>query len=204
MDLKSSILILALVVLSAGPAAGQTCPVDLDMDCSGGQNLWDVFLITSLFDGTGAVPDCIYAMDMNGDCVVDWADYWIALDCATAIDLHCPVIQTCCNPEVRFTCCSGVRGDANGDGTFKPTISDLSAMIDAKFLAGYCEGIIDCPLEADLNLSGGHNPTCADITVGDITWLIDYLFISQSWDSYCSPPGPPCDPPYCPGVGPGE
>jgi len=51
-------------------------------------------------------------------------------------------------------------------------------MIDAKFITGSCEGILGCLAEADINQSGGVNPTCDDITIGDIAILIDYLFIT--------------------------
>jgi hypothetical protein len=67
-------------------------------------------------------------------------------------------------------------------------------MIDAKFITGVCvvdEGlpsenrIIKCLAEADINQSGhgvtpespDPNPVCGDITIGDISILIDYLFI---------------------------
>jgi uncharacterized protein (TIGR02145 family) len=74
-------------------------------------------------------------------------------------------------------CCVGRVGDANGSGIDEPTISDISAMIDAKFISGTCDGILNCLTEADVNQSGGANPTCNDITIGDISNLIDYLFI---------------------------
>jgi len=32
--------------------------------------------------------------------------------------------------------------------------------------------------EADLNQSGGADPNCDDLTIGDISILIDYLFIT--------------------------
>ncbi len=51
-------------------------------------------------------------------------------------------------------------------------------MIDAKFLSGTCDGILVCLAEADINQSGGSEPACADITIGDISILIDYLFIT--------------------------
>ena len=69
-------------------------------------------------------------------------------------------------------------GDANGLGGDEPTIGDVSTMIDAKFISGYCVGVIACPSEADINQSGGLDPTCDDITIGDISTLIDYLFIT--------------------------
>jgi hypothetical protein len=75
-------------------------------------------------------------------------------------------------------CCEGRVGDANGSGVDEPTIGDISVMIDAKFIAGTCDGKIVCLSEADINQSGGSNPTCEDITIGDISILIDYLFIT--------------------------
>ncbi len=76
-------------------------------------------------------------------------------------------------------CCVGRVGDVNGIGGDEPTIADVSAMIDAKFIAMMpCVDIIPCMQEADVNRSGGTNPTCADITLGDISILIDYLFIT--------------------------
>jgi len=69
-------------------------------------------------------------------------------------------------------------GDANGAGGDEPTISDISVMIDAKFITGICGGIVQCLSEADVNQSGGSDPTCNDITISDMSILIDYLFIT--------------------------
>ncbi len=79
--------------------------------------------------------------------------------------------------DCTLDCCWGMRGDANGLGGEEPTIGDVSAMIDAKFIAGSCSGIISCLDETDVNGSGGHSTDCDDITIGDIGILIDYLFI---------------------------
>ncbi|MCD6249107.1 MAG: hypothetical protein J7J98_02085 [candidate division Zixibacteria bacterium] len=78
------------------------------------------------------------------------------------------------------TCCVQRVGDADGLNGDEPTIGDLTVMIDAKFISGYCDGIIACLAEADINLSGGADPTCDDITMGDIAILQDYLFITGS------------------------
>ncbi|MEW5796331.1 MAG: hypothetical protein AB1772_08200 [Candidatus Zixiibacteriota bacterium] len=75
-------------------------------------------------------------------------------------------------------CCSGRVGDANGIGGDEPTIGDVTIMIDAKFISLTCDGFIACLAEADVNQSGGGNPTCGDVSIGDITLLIDYLFIT--------------------------
>jgi hypothetical protein len=76
------------------------------------------------------------------------------------------------------SCCTGRVGDANGEGGDEPTISDVSVLIDAKFISGTCEGKVPCLAEGDANQSGGTDPTCGDITISDISVLIDYLFIT--------------------------
>jgi hypothetical protein len=78
------------------------------------------------------------------------------------------------------TCCVGRVGDVNSSGTDEPTISDISVLIDAKFITGTCDGVIDCIAEADINQSGETSPDCSDITISDISTLIDYLFITGS------------------------
>lgn len=75
-------------------------------------------------------------------------------------------------------CCVGRVGDANGLGGDEPTIGDVSVMIDAKFIAGVCVGILDCMTEADVNQTGLLAADCDDVTIGDISILIDYLFIT--------------------------
>ncbi len=75
-------------------------------------------------------------------------------------------------------CCVSRVGDANGAGGDEPTIGDVSAMIDAKFITGTCDGILNCLSEADINQSGAAAPICDDVTIGDISMLIDYLFIT--------------------------
>ncbi len=77
-------------------------------------------------------------------------------------------------------CCVGRVGDANGLGGDEPTIGDVSVMIDAKFITGTCEGILDCMTEADVNQTGLLAADCDDVTIGDISILIDYLFITGS------------------------
>jgi hypothetical protein len=79
-----------------------------------------------------------------------------------------------------YGCCAGMVGDANGLGGDEPTISDVSTLIDAKFIAGTCAGKTPCLREADINGSGCLDPNCNDITISDISTLIDYLFITGS------------------------
>ncbi|MEW5797156.1 MAG: hypothetical protein AB1772_12470, partial [Candidatus Zixiibacteriota bacterium] len=51
-------------------------------------------------------------------------------------------------------------------------------MLDALYTSLTCENLIGCFAEADVNQSGGATPGCGDISVGDVTILIDYLFIT--------------------------
>ena len=80
--------------------------------------------------------------------------------------------------EPAGSCCVDRVGDANGSGEDEPTIGDISLMIEAKYISGFCDGLLDCLAEADANQSGGSDPICDDITIGDISLLIDYLFIT--------------------------
>ena len=105
-----------------------------------------------------------------------------------------PVCFEVCQGSNCGRCCVGpMRGDANGSGDDKPTIGDISVLIDAKFISGDCGAnlqppveLIPCYTEADVNESslGPGEETCDDISIGDISLLIDYLFISgpEHWD----------------------
>ncbi len=75
-------------------------------------------------------------------------------------------------------CCVNRVGDVNGLGGDNPTLGDVVVMLDAKYIAGTCEDLIDCMTEADIDRSGGDEPVCDDITLEDINILIDYLFIT--------------------------
>jgi hypothetical protein len=76
-------------------------------------------------------------------------------------------------------CCEGIVGDVNGDGAVEPSLGDIALLIDAKFISLTCDRIA-CISEADVNRSGGAEPVCSDISIGDISILIDYLFITGS------------------------
>jgi hypothetical protein len=73
------------------------------------------------------------------------------------------------------SCCSNRVGDANGNDGDEPQISDVAIMIDFLFID---RTPLWCYAEADANQSGGANPSADDITIGDITYLIDYLFMA--------------------------
>jgi len=86
-------------------------------------------------------------------------------------------------------CCVGQVGDANGSGDDVPTIGDISIIINALFTAGTCDGVLSCLPEADLNQSGAVAPVCDDITISDISILIDFLFIRLAYDPDSNPAG---------------
>ncbi len=97
---------------------------------------------------------------------------------AEATDLAGATTSSLLSLNIIGGCCEGMVGDANGLGGDTPTIGDISVLIDAKFITGTCDGIVNCFTEGDINQSGGSDPTCNDITIGDISVLIDHLFIS--------------------------
>jgi PKD repeat protein len=82
------------------------------------------------------------------------------------------------NGWVYYGCCVGRVGDVDGFDGDEPTLGDIMLLVDAKFIAGRCDGVIDCLEEGDVNQSGGATPDCEDITLGDIMILVDYLFIT--------------------------
>jgi hypothetical protein len=77
-------------------------------------------------------------------------------------------------------CCVDRVGNANGVGTYpnEVTISDIQLLVMAKFVSSLpCEQNLSCLAEADVNQSGGANPTCSDVTIADIQTLVYHLFI---------------------------
>jgi hypothetical protein len=75
---------------------------------------------------------------------------------------------------VDATCCVGKVGDVNGDGGEVPTIGDITVLIDHLFIN---QSPVGCIQEADVNQSGGRYPAADDITIGDISTLIDIMFM---------------------------
>jgi hypothetical protein len=85
--------------------------------------------------------------------------------------------------RLRFKCCAGRVGDANGLGVYPDeiTLGDIMLMVDVLFISNDCTRLA-CPDEADVNQSGGANPpqsACLDyVSLGDIMTLVDFLFIT--------------------------
>jgi len=155
-------------------------------DCSG---VADVDLVhyglqtVPMFDdgahGDGAAGDHVFGAFLPPAPGGMTVPYFISLtDSAGTTILDPPEAPDITYDYTVIACCEGRVGDANGSGDDAPTISDVSTLIDAKFIAGTCEGKIQCLTEADVNQSGGISPTCDDLTISDISSLIDYLFIT--------------------------
>jgi hypothetical protein len=83
-------------------------------------------------------------------------------------------------------CCVGQVGDLNGIGGDEPSLGDIMVLIDHLFIS-----LTDpeCMTEADVNQSGGLNPTWDDLTLVDVMILIDHLFINFGPLRKCSDAG---------------
>jgi len=73
------------------------------------------------------------------------------------------------------SCCQGQVGDVNGLHGDEPTIGDIAMLINYLFI-NFTEP--PCLAEADVNQSGGLNPTRPDISIADIAILINHLYIN--------------------------
>ena len=91
------------------------------------------------------------------------------------------LVINCGSSSVRYQLRRGatllLSGTMDGIGGDEPTVSDISQIIDHLFITG---DPLPCVSEADVNLSGGSNPSAADVSTADIATLIDYLFITGS------------------------
>ena len=72
------------------------------------------------------------------------------------------------------SCCQGHVGDINGTNGDAPTIGDIALLIDHMFIS---YTVPNCLAEADVNQSGGLNPTPEDLSLVDIVLIINYLYI---------------------------
>jgi hypothetical protein len=168
---------------SINPGAIETTDDGIDQDCNGADMI--SCYVDADMDGYGSmIEEPVKAPDGSCDMVQNESDNMLDCDDAEAsINPDAEEIpddgidQDCDGEDLVSTCCVGRVGDANGVGTDEPTIGDASAMINAKFIAGTCDGILVCLTEADINQTGGIDPSCDDITIGDISDLINYLFI---------------------------
>ncbi|MCX6835626.1 MAG: M64 family metallo-endopeptidase, partial [candidate division Zixibacteria bacterium] len=75
------------------------------------------------------------------------------------------------------TCCTGIVGDANNNGGYEPTISDVQIIVDHLFIS---RAPLVCYAEADANQSGGSDPKSSDVTISDVALLVDHLFVTRA------------------------
>jgi len=129
------------------------------------------------------------ALDADSDTVPDGCDVCAGFDDLTDSDTDtvpdgCDNCALVVNPGQEDSnddgtgdacCCADRVGDANGEGSDEPTISDISIIIDHLFISG---ATLPCYQEADINQSGGTSAGTDDITISDISVLVDYLFIT--------------------------
>jgi hypothetical protein len=131
------------------------------------------------------------AADEDGDTVPDGCDRCVGFNDladadSDAVPDDCDICVDDANPGQEDTdgngtgdaCCCQLRvGDANQDGSDEPTLADIMKMVSFLFISGDPLG---CIQEADIDQSGGANPSADDISLGDIMTLVDYLFLTGS------------------------
>jgi len=133
-------------------------PIDSALVCLFKED--DVYLIgRTNAEGVTTFNDVIFSTVGEASIVVTKHNYF-------------PVEETV---TISSSCCVLRTGDANCQDGDEPTISDVAVLIDFLFISGNppC-----CIPEADVNQSGGANPTLEDVTISDCSYLQDYLFIT--------------------------
>lgn len=154
--------------------------IDLDQSSRGGTIFWQGDQSACLDQGNGPILSLYFTVrdGVGGEADAVRIEEFNAcqprLICAGLAGYQPEVVDG----QISFSCCAGRVGNANGIGDDEPTIGDICTVVYAKFVAGSCAGVIDCLAEADVNQSGGSDPACADITIGDVQMLIDYLFVN--------------------------
>lgn len=83
-------------------------------------------------------------------------------------------------------CCVGQVGNVNASSGDEPTIGDILMLVDHLYIS-YTDPI--CMAEADVNQSGGLKPARKDLTMADISTLVNHLFIDGTPLHRCSDAG---------------
>ena len=84
--------------------------------------------------------------------------------------------------SVYIPCCSGIVGDVDGDGGYEPDTDDVDYLVAYLYSSGPEP---PCLEEADINQSGGAQAEPSDITIGDVSILIDYVYYSSGTMNSC-------------------
>lgn len=121
----------------------------------------------------GNLDQATYQSDINdiGDWVVTTQDVsggWVY-----SSGSHYPEIGGECLSGLYFTvnsCCEGITGDINNDGSENADISDLLYLVDYMFITEAPAPV--CPAEADINGDLEPNPD-----ISDLLYLVDYMFL---------------------------
>ncbi|MDD3731774.1 MAG: PKD domain-containing protein [candidate division Zixibacteria bacterium] len=90
-----------------------------------------------------------------------------------ALTDYVPGLKTGTVTYIKTGCCEGVTGDADCSDN-EPDISDITRLISFLYLQG---SELCCVAEADVDTSGGSNPTVSDVDIADITFLIAHLYL---------------------------
>ncbi|MDH3889780.1 MAG: hypothetical protein OEV49_01750 [candidate division Zixibacteria bacterium] len=149
-----------------------TCYADGDANDDGiGLSTGDlVYLHAFIFSG-GPEPPQLYSCNLNGDDVVDVADFELYEDYFVfGLSVFDPYggypVPSPCDPTPVPSCCTGIRGNVDGDQEENTDISDLVYTVDWMFLAGDPP---PCPQEADLN---GDDV----VDIADLVYIVDFMF----------------------------
>jgi hypothetical protein len=148
-----------------------------NMELGTGFNPWTHSNPDSQLTDLHSVITAAFDYDMaNGDTVAVYTVYAsVRMDAARQVRIQ-ELATRGRNFTYYFTCCSGLRGDLNGDGA-ESNVLDLTFAVDRIFRGG---GPATCPGEADVN----RDKTPLDIL--DMTFLVDRIFRGGAAPQPCS------------------
>lgn len=157
--------------------------IDINNDGVAMTVLDEVMLIRFVNGDTDGVANP-FAADINGDCVISWADvYFIDSLFKHPISCEfgpCPLPCACDHTPSPGPCCWQRRGNLNGDVNQTIDLADLSYLINFLTIPGTKLG---CEAEANINGVG-------IVDLADLSYLVAYLTAGGN------PPAP------CPGYSP--
>ncbi len=182
-----SVIDTSLVSYVAGSVTTHTnCPRSVDdIDINGDgvpMTVRDEVTLIKFVDGDTSGVYNSRAADLNGDCIISWADIYL-MDSLFRRQIYCngqpcpPLPCACRQDSLRRECCWERRGNINGDFSQTVDLADLSYLVNYLTVAGTKLG---CPEEANLNGVG-------TVDIADLSYLVAFLT------------GPGAPPVPCPG-----